>query len=75
MEMKEPNEKECLVHSRDNRGRKVSPVCSSGGDESGTSKFREFPRNCVGAEEEREDTVIFALARVFVIFATVKRSV
>jgi len=28
--MKEPNEKECLVHSRDNQGRKMSPACSSG---------------------------------------------
>lgn len=40
MEMKEPNEKECLVHSRDNRGRKMSPACPSG--EPGTSKFREI---------------------------------
>lgn len=47
MEMKEPNEKECLVHSRDNHGRKMSPACSGDGGEPGTSKFREFPRNCV----------------------------
>jgi len=59
MEMKEPNEKECLVHSRDKRERKMSPAWLEGGDGTGASKFRRIARKveearfCPGPERSR----------------------
>lgn len=50
MEMKGPNEKECLVHSRDNQGRKMSPACSPEPGLLNSVRFRGIaPRDRGGA--------------------------